>query len=435
MSGGGPAAEEDILPYLRVLSSERDDVSERGAQILILRSRTNPGLIVGHFPEIKLLVTSLCHARNIRWGTVSSIVLAVAQALISDQGSMAACVLDVFEISRIITKAYFLRAVGEPGFMPILRPFGQVLELGFSSGNLKMNIELVLAFSDHCCIGFTPPASMADFFQQRLQEVAAIMVTCDPSCYERLARPISSPARHIGRVFVALWSLVIADLMCRPLVVAAVARHSEALLELASESGKEVDVSLAAEFILHCLKATPREVPDLQKSAREVSKIVMEKFRIFLMRQAKERAGRTHSEGGARRSVGQVTLKRTMSAGSSTGDGRSEPFGLVIDDGVYRCSVELRKAKKKISKRELVFCPDAKVVMWPKMGKDVKEGQAFHLSELGDVKSLQVKQKDNIEYVLRLIPKKGDPVEVAFKNMEVARSWSGLIKEAMRTSK
>jgi hypothetical protein len=120
-------------------------------------------------------------------------------------------------------------------------------------------------------------------------------------------------------------------------------------------------------------------------------------------------------------------MKRTMSSAEKKPTGTESEMSMVVHNGVYHSAVELMREGRAGVKRELFYCPDANVLMWPKLGKEAKEGEAIDLTEISSIGV--VGQRKGTGRFLKVIGKtEKDIYKFLCKGDELGRAWLSLLK-------
>jgi hypothetical protein len=404
----------DVVPYLRLVSSDNGDINERMGNILILQSISSPGIMLKHVPEFKLMITSLCCASPIRWGTISTIILAFTNALAIQPTAISDCIFDLLDICYTITQAYKMNPVAT-AFRPNLLPLVKVIARGFT-GPLHMTIELLMALTRQCSLGFVPSSSFIPLMVQNANDIVSIILQCDPEHYIALVAPISSTRRSVKQFYTSIWGIVLGDMFDRPLALLALARHTESLLEMVA-SKDTTPLKTAAKYLLDGIKASPAQRTELVKLKRDMAKSLSEFVTGMLTKSA--------------RRTGEHVRTESISAASPPAheEPKPQPTGII-----HRQAADLlveSKLRNKVTKVELVLSPEAGVVTWGVVGKPIGKGEACHVSEITSVKTDTVGKSGAPEHRLVLDLTSKTTIIFFLPTQPIAAQWVNLIRGRM----
>jgi hypothetical protein len=394
-------SEPSIAPYLRLLSSDIDDLSDRGAQLFLLASVKSTSLVLRHIPELKLIISCLCSCAQPRWGTVSSLTLAIAN-VISIQGSNQYAILhDLLEICRTITVS-FLNAPSSDHPRPHILPFVQAIAKIVRSKTV--DIDVVLALTEQCVLGFPPRCSFIPFMSQMAKDIVTEIRKCDPVHYGKLTQPISSGRLSVVRFYTLIWGWAIGDLLNRPPAITALSHHSQALITLAA--GTEEPLAAAAKYLIDCIRVCPQaQTAKLPTIGVSLTKMIEDAL-------AKKKQ---------RQPVPVKPVEEPKPSAPVVPEAPPKP-----DLSGLKARIELTvvaKAKKKPIQCDLRLLPEARLLAWGQ-GVDIGEGDVVDLSDVKETAAAGPKQLKltTIKTALTLI--------FAFADQPTADTWLAGIKEA-----
>jgi hypothetical protein len=300
-------------------------------------------------------------------------------------------------------------------FRPNLLPLVKVIARGFT-GPLHMTIELLMALTRQCSLGFCPSSSFIPMMVQNANDIVSIILQCPPEHYIALAEPISSSRRSVKQFYTAIWGIVLGDMFDRPLAMLAVARHTESLLGMVAAKDDTL-LKTAAKYILDGIKASTAQRTELVKLRREIAKSLTE-FVAGLLTKSVRRTGE---------------MLRTESITSASPPAHEEakppPSGII-----HRQAADLMvesKLRNKVTKIELVLSPEAGVVTWGAVGKPIGKGEACHVSEIASVKADTVGKSGAPEHRL-VMDLTSKTTVIFFMGMQpIAAQWVNLIRGRM----
>ena len=134
------------MNFERLLSfvcAENPGTRERTIELIINLSYSNPMQVLASLTEIRLLMFRFCAAPGPDWGTVSSLLFVVANAMSIAPDDMQDSICDVIEMSRIVTAA-FLRVNESGPFRPDLQRLVKALALVFEIKKVKPSLKILV---------------------------------------------------------------------------------------------------------------------------------------------------------------------------------------------------------------------------------------------------------------------------------------------------
>jgi hypothetical protein len=344
------------------------------------------------------VITGLCAATPVRWGTVSSVVLAIANVISLDRDDSYPFVPDFLAMCRTISRAFLGSGIATQP-RPNLRPFVQVL--GKLIRNRAPDINLILALTEQSMIGFVPGGSFVPTMLLMGKEFVAEIRKCDPIHYAALAEPISSPRPSVVRFYTLIWGWAIGELLNRPPALLALSHHSASLLALAA--GTEEPLAAAAKYLLDCVKVCPHgQAAQLPGIGVALSRLIDER-----LKQPKVivPVARVVEEPKA-----AVTPVVEVGPDLSTMAAKAE-------------MTVVGKGKKKAVTCTLKLLPDGRMLVWGQ-GPNIGETDAVDLSDLRDI------VEDGTRQLRISAAKAGITIAFQFENDRVMRTWKTALIEA-----
>jgi hypothetical protein len=399
----GTARDVDAAPYFRLISSDIPEVSDRGVQLFILKSIKFTNLVLRHIPELKTVLTTLCSSTNVRWGTVSSLLLAVSNTVAVERSDCYFLIHDLFSLCQIVSSAFFSAPVCGP-LRPHLVPLVQTISKLVRSR--PPDILVLLALTEQCMIGFTPKASFIPFMSQMAKDIVAVITVCDPVHYDALSEPISSTRRSVVRFYTMVWAWAIGSLIGRPPALAALARHSATLIRLTAHT--DGALAAAAKYILDCVKVEPPvQAARLPPIGGSLSQMIDKALKV----------------GKAK----PVELpKQLEEAFAVPPPAAPKPAGPDLSTLAHDAAVMVvGKGKKKSQLCRVKLMPDARLIAWGQ-GTEFAEGEAMDLLDVKGVSILAQK-------VLRVeTGKTGQVVQFTFNEQRIAEAWKTALQDAVK---
>jgi hypothetical protein len=408
------AASSDPSPFLKLLTSDDAEMTERIGSILVLQVVNVPGLVLQHVPEFKLVVTSLCCASPVRWGTITAIALAFSHALTIQPGSIAESIFDILDICYTVTRAYKLSPVAT-AFRPNLVPLVKAISRGFS-GPLTMSIELLLSLTRQCEIGFVPSASFIPMMIEKRVEICGIIQKCDPVHYEALTAPISSSRRSVHAFYTCIWGIVIGGMLDRPHLILALSRHTPALLAMVTAKENTM-LKVSAKYIFDAIKASSAQRLILMNLKRDMEKSLFDFLNGMLSKSVKRVAEPTRSDSAP---PAPPIIHEEVRAQQS----------VIIHRQAADLFVESR-IRSKLAKIELTLSPEAGLLMWPAPGKPVSKTEVCHVTAISGTKVDSVTKGGQTEHRLVLELASKTTVTFVMPTQPIATQWVNLIRGRM----
>lgn len=356
---------------------------ERSIQLIINLSYSNPGKILSVVTELRLVVVSMCSGPDPDWGTVSSLLFAVANAMSIVPDNLQECICEIIGMSRVVTDA-FLRITGNAIFKPDLSAIVKSILFVFEIKKVKPSLEILLEIVEHCRTGFIESYSLLPILLGSLEEFAEILRTTDFSNYDSIAAPLSSSDCEIEAGFMQLWIGAISGIRYGDAAVEALILHLRSMCDLARLCG--TPWTQATTVLLEFIKGN---VPKPEVVAKVTEKCKEYKFE-----------------------------KRTQK-GETAKDKKPKPRE------THKALVTWKKGKKK-RPVEMVLVEEAEIITWRKKNKGIKKGHIICVGSLVEI-SIQAGDESQTENVLKLRTKK-DEFLFAFRSSEECQRWNSLIQ-------
>ena len=252
-----------FIHCLNFICSSNESAKDRAINFILNMSITNPSLIITNIDAIELLISTLSHSREPDWGTISSIIIVLSNAISISNNIGQETIVKLIDISYQITNSFIHTTTIDYGFRPHMFPFIDTIFQKFNKRIIKMNLEILLAISDHCSIGFVPYVTFIPILLDSFEQIEQIVLDCDATYYDRLTMPIESPDIEIVFFYISMWVIVIKDLITRPRLIQSLMRHSKTVLEL-SESADSA-ISKTSRFLLDCVKALSPQISEVKR--------------------------------------------------------------------------------------------------------------------------------------------------------------------------
>lgn len=389
----------DFHEMLNLFYSPNERVRTRACKYLFSIAFTDPKSVVTHIPEIHLLISSLCSASVLPWGTITSLCNAISIAVNVTREVTDAVFADLVEISYEVTQTVFTANNESEYNAAILWPIADVIVAFYKPS--KISIDLFLAITDHCVLGFLPQASLIRILVDRFPHHIEPLDNLPSETYEKLAKPLSSQDDQIVQFYLVLWTWMMKTMTDRPIVVRALATQADRLVLL---MGKR-EFSELARVLVDCIRLSPID-------KREVGKLAAEKCE-----RAINRLKGTQSFDSKRRNSEYLnTSKDTKSYSCLTTNGEIQS----MTKGIGK--------RKKWNKRHLVLLEEAGVLFWSTAPNLMQKGGAFHLSEIRDWALLPEGSKEQgKENVMRILTRTKEEILIAFQSYNIANTWKNAI--------
>ena len=376
------------MNFERLLSfvcAENPGTRERTIELIINLSYSNPMQVLASLTEIRLLMFRFCAAPGPDWGTVSSLLFVVANALSTAPDDMQDSIGDVIEMSRIVTAA-FLRVNESGPFRPDLQRLVKAVALVFEIKKVKPSLKILVEIVDHAIIGFLESCSLLPVLLSLVEQFANVLKKADPCFYERVAAPLGSSNREIAVAFVQLWISAMPKLVSNELAVQALMRQLKSICELA-QCGV-APWAKAAQILMSFIKGEP--------SVDQVAETV---------------ASCKNYKAEPRAKIREVAKEKPKPCET------------------HKALVTWKKGKKW-RPVDLTLLEEPQLIVWKKKNKDsLKKGGAICVPSLLDV-SLQARDDTDTDNILKLKTKKAEFL-FSFKTPEESQRWNSLIHSLM----
>lgn len=416
-------SQTQLLQNLSTICSQDSETQRRGLNCLVLTSIIQPQIILSGLNEIKLLLTSLCITKNPKWGSISSILLALTNTVnnLSDQIKEEQ-ICNLISISQFVAYSFLHTTPNDYAFGPHLFSYVTVLSNLFqdSSNTKRLSLNVFLQIIEHCLIGFVPYASLLPILINNFQTVISLLTSCSPSYYTKIAEPLESSDMEIVYFFVSLWTVAMHDLAEKPSAIQALLAHSKTIASLSSmkitsillSDGSKLnsssDFSEPCQFLLMCCHAIHLQKSDIKQKSDQFMPILIEtmnrrqKHSIELLEEMlkEEEEAKTQKVYMIHRTTAEVTQKK----------GR----------------------QLKWKQFDLILADEAKILLWTTSKSLLKDGVGLHMSDLLDPKIVPKNTKEfDRDNIIRINTKKGNEYLISFKNEKEARQWQNMIHELL----
>lgn len=389
-----------FINHLNFICSSNKSTSYRSLNFILNMSLLNPSVIISNIDAIKLLISTLSHSREPNWGTISSIIIALSNAVSICSGIQQETMVKLINISYEITNSFLHTTSIDYVFRPHMFPFIDTIFQKINNGEIKMSLDILLAISDHCSIGFLPYVTFIPVLLASFQQIESIVLDCDATYYDRLTMPIESPDIEVVFFYISLWVIVIKDLITRPRLIQSLMRHSKTLLEYSESSDSAL--SKTSRFLLDCVKALTPQISEVKR--------ISEENRTKLL---------------------TLLEKRMAYKNELLGKELMKPKNNQKTYFLFRTTGEVfMKKGKKWKQYEIVIVEEARIFMWSDNKSRLHDGVAIHKSEIKDVILCPQKSKEyDKENIIKINMKKGVEYLISFKTYKEASQWRELIDE------
>lgn len=395
---------DDLIDYLGLICSDVDQISERGCQMFLVKSITNPEAILQSISEIKIVISSLCAFNHPKWASVSFVLLAISNAVRLTENIPTETLISLINLSQLISNAYIRTTSSDSIFVPNMYPFIQAMN---SRQNMQLNIDLLLAISDHCTTGFIDSVSLVPALVSHFDQIYEIVGTCDQSHYSKLCDPISSSDLDVILFYTTLWACLMYALLESPAALQAVSKHANQLLNLINQN--EPPFLAPAQFLIDCIKSSINERPALKQDAYNH----FGQFKTVLI--------------AAHNSLNPVEVEEPEKF--------EAPVAKAPEYIVHKTKVEVftkKVMKSKWSVMTLMLDEETKIVMWSENENIISKGCAVHISDINSVAVVdgtKEKKKIDKQFLLRLTLKDATVLNFAFNSSNEANQWKNVVQQ------
>lgn len=353
--------QDSITPYLHLLSSNNELTNENAAKFIIIQSTMNPQLVLQSTSDIFLLIQSLTLTDHPKWGAISSLVLALSNAINlqsnffttnQNPDQSAQFLITLIQISQNITQSYF-SSKDESTIPPFLLPFSQALNRILSYRN-NITRELLHAISDHCAVGFVPGTSFVPILIKFWDNILSVFQSLSANDFSHFSRPISSPDKGVVIFYLTLWASSMPELIqCRE-ALNSLRDQNRRILELIEQD--EIPFRSPAAYLLDCFKSFTIERSKLIQIGKENKQEWFKALTSYIKISINEKEEEPSSN----------SIKKTKTTSKI-----QRLFEIPADIMI----------KKKMKRFYLYFVPDAKIFAWCS-NTDLKQAQYLHLTEI-----------------------------------------------------
>ena len=398
--------DDEVLSLLSLVASDYPGTSERASQSLIAISSIFPEKVFAHLSDFRLVLASLCAANCVRWGTVSSIFLVFANAINTNPFAVEPHVVELIEMSKMVTQAYLFTPPLNSGYRPHLLPFVHALSKAFCTNVFRLNLEMLLALSDHCAVGFVPNASYIPMMVTQTNDILQLMKNSEPIHYERLCDPISSTDMDVVLFYVSVWAILVGKMCERPTIFHALSRKMKWLVQLVAEN--RFPYVMPARYIVDFVKASQREAEELVAVWKTVSESAFNTLDTL------RRPTRPEVDAAA---------EKEAEAKEAEKKARQAPLQTVVE------VVKGQKSSgKKGQRHDLFLLPEIDLLMWSRKGREAKDGDAIFRQDITDIEIVQSRTSEG-EKCLRVSTKKSGVIMFDFTSYSVAVQWKKYLEQ------
>ena len=248
---------------------EKDRV--KAAESLLYYAVEEPTNLINLLPQLHLCIQNQLSFPEPKWYITSLITFAIYLALNSVSSLPEDKIVELIHISKTITDRFLHYTTYFPKHMPFFSPMIETFESKHFINKDNISLPILLAYADHCSIGFIHKMSFTLSFINVLSELYKIIKSADPSYFPKLAEPLASPDRVAAGVFLGAWTQTMAcylnekkDFSSLPPIYNLIELYSSDILNFISEGqmkGPKPSDSLAlcAKFLLRAPLASPKK--------------------------------------------------------------------------------------------------------------------------------------------------------------------------------
>ena len=189
-------------------SEEKDRV--KAAEALLYFAVQEPEKLIDLLPKLHLCIQNHLSFPEPMWYIVSLITYAIYLALKSVTSLPEDKIIEIIQISKDITIRYLHYTSYSPKYMPFFTPMIEIFESKHLINKDNISLPILLAFAEHCTIGFIPKMSFAPVFINIHSELFKIIKDADPSYYQKLTEPLASSDRIAAGIFLGAWAQTMA---------------------------------------------------------------------------------------------------------------------------------------------------------------------------------------------------------------------------------
>ena len=95
-----------FIHCLNFICSSNESAKDRAINFILNMSITNPSLIITNIDAIELLISTLSHSREPDWGTISSIIIVLSNAISISNNIGQETIVKLIDISYQITNSF-----------------------------------------------------------------------------------------------------------------------------------------------------------------------------------------------------------------------------------------------------------------------------------------------------------------------------------------
>lgn len=427
-----------LLQNLNIICSFDGETQKRGLDCLISTSVIQPEIILSSLNEIKLLLTTLCITNNPRFGSISSILLALSNSVnsLSDQ-IKEEHICHLISISQVVAYSFLHTTPDDYAFGPQLFLYvNSLLQLFQGIHNSKrLTLTVFLKIIEHCKSGFAPYASLLPILTTNFQTVISLLITCNTVYYPKIAEPLELSDMNVVYFFVALWTAAMHDISEKPSAIQALLAHSKTIATLSSMKITSIllsDSSLTTKIDSSIIKTNSNTKPDssdfsepckflllcchaLKSQRSDIKQKSMEFMPVLIETMERQQAQTLNA------------LKELM---KEEEEAKTQKIYMV-----HRTTAEVTQKKGrqlKWKQFDLILADEAKILLWTTSKSLLKDGSALHMSDLLETKIVPKNTKDiDRVNVIRINTQKGNEYLISFKNEKEAKQWQTMIHELM----
>lgn len=392
--------QESIIPYLHLLSSDNELTNEHAAKLIIIKSTINPQLILNATNDIFLFIRSITSVDNPKWGVVSSLILAITNAINLQPNSFMGnanpdpnlqYLVTFIQISQCITQRYFL-STEESCVAPFLLPFSQTLKKILSVRTVFPR-DLLLSITDHCAVGFVPGASFIPSLVKMWGPIYQTFQSSPVEDFYRLSQPISSSNKEVVIFYLTLWCCSMPEMIKYQEALNNLRNQNRKLLELIEKD--EIPFRSPSVYLLDCIKSFTQERIKLIQIGRDNKSEWIRALTMYIQMTVneKEEPIDIHSITSTKAKI-TSKVERLMEI----------PADIMV--------------KKKTKRFYLYFIPDAKIFAWAP-NTDMKQAQYLHLTEIASAKLDNLNQN-----LLNVVTFKGESYQFIFNSTIYSKLFS-----------
>jgi hypothetical protein len=298
----------------------------------------------------------------------------------------------IIEASYSFTHSFFKHWNQNPT-PPDLRKINQFIEK-----HALISKETVFVFAKHCTLGFIQKPPFLNSFIPLINNVVDYVLHCDPSEYDMLLEPLSSPDKQVQVFFLIVWVKAMNTLHKSFFARQALVIRAHSLFEL----NKDPCTSSGSTYLIEITKSTPNQLGELFKFSEKLSNGLLD----VLQQLSQGEHTQTHQEA-----KDVVMSKQKVSV-------------------IQRAKAHIFISKVFYSTWEpisIALIAEARVMMWGKTETQMKCGKAIGFSAIQNA-TITDAQKKGLMNVIVVKSNDKEEYKFAFESPNIASQWVNVLQ-------